>query len=243
LAGRRQHADAIEARAVLAEVDGESSLREIAAGGVPPFYLYAEHFGDTRLFARAAPEAWHGSSEGESNTRFALGIALEIGDTHLLFGAGELVNEMDGVADGEFGLKNDHGAAGVHDNGFGFFLERAGRSAEPVDDYGNVDSHARAGARDLLCDRRGGGECICRLRRRGWRGIVEGSDFEKFYRRAFLRTVFAATEFPLLFEDLFEGFFAIGEREPTRGVATRANEASAEGSSGSGFCHENTVSC
>src|SRR5258708_6979140 len=46
---------------------------------------------------------------------------------------------------------------------------------------------------------------------------IDGSDFDDFSGHAVLLAMLAALEIPALFKDLFEGFFAVGQRHP--GVA------------------------
>src|SRR5882762_3263339 len=104
LAGSGQEADAVEARAILAKIDGVGALGKRMALGVRAFDDDAKSFGDARLLAGPFPKAGDGLLEGQANTSFALGVGVEIHDADFLLLAAAFVNEKNRVAQCEFGL-------------------------------------------------------------------------------------------------------------------------------------------
>src|SRR5712664_2472507 len=94
-------------------------------------------------------------------------------------------------------------------------MERAALARESVNDDGNAQRQARAGTQDFFCEAnrraRNGTPGLCRR-------SIEGSDFDDFSGHTVLLAMLAALEIPALFEDLFEGFFAVGKRHPSVAV-------------------------
>src|SRR5713101_6579381 len=100
LAGRSEEADAVEARAILAEVHGIGALGEGMAPGVRTFDDDAESFGKARLLANSSPKVRDRRFERQADARFMVGIGVEIDHADFLLVAAALVHEKNGVAQG-----------------------------------------------------------------------------------------------------------------------------------------------
>jgi hypothetical protein len=98
LTGRSQEADAVETRAILAEINGVSALDKRIALGVDTFDNDPESFGDTRLLATFLPKVGDGLLEGQTDASFAVGVGVEIDDAYFLLLAAALMDEKNRVA-------------------------------------------------------------------------------------------------------------------------------------------------
>ena len=125
LAGRGQEANAVEARAVFAEIDGIGALGEGMALGVRAFDDDTDSFGHAGLLASSFPKVRDGLFESQTDTSFTVGVRVEIGDANFLFPAAALVDQKNGVTQREFGFQRDEGASGIDDQGLGVFMEGA----------------------------------------------------------------------------------------------------------------------
>src|SRR5260370_41577443 len=132
LAGGGQEADAVEARAILAEIDGVGTLDKRMALGVGALDDDAESFGKSRLLASFFPQVEDGLFEGQADASFAVGVRVEVGDADFLLLAAALVNEKNGVAQCEFGFQGDEGAAGIDEDRLSVFVEGAAFSGKTV---------------------------------------------------------------------------------------------------------------
>jgi len=225
LAGRGQEPDAVETRAILAEIDGVGALGERMAFGVDPFDDDAKSLWDAWFLAFFFPEVGDRLLKRETDASFAVGIGVKVDDADFLLLAAALVDEKNRVAQGEFGLQGDKSNAGIDEDGFGVFVESAPFAGKAVNHHGNAHGDAFAGTWGFLSlgRRKGHGIRYWSLGL-GW-GIVDGGDFHGFLRNALLRAMFAALEFPGLLEDLLEGFLAVRKGDPGVAVSFRAPEA------------------
>ncbi len=151
LAGRSQEADAVETRAILAEIDSVGALGKRMAFGVGTFDDDAESFWDAGLLAAFFPKIGDGLLEGQTDASFASGVGVEIDNADFLLLAAALVHEKNGVAQKEFGFQGDEGAAGIDDDGFGVFVESTGFASKTVYEDGYTHGEALSGAEYFLC--------------------------------------------------------------------------------------------
>src|SRR5882757_9956809 len=82
LAGSGQEADAVETRAILAEIDGVGALGERMALGVDAFDNDAKRLWNAWLLAFFFPEVRDRLLERETDASFAVGIGVQIDDAN-----------------------------------------------------------------------------------------------------------------------------------------------------------------
>src|SRR5260370_8620750 len=78
LAGRSQEADAVETRAILAEIDSVGTLGKRMAFGVGTFDDDAESFGAAGFVAAFFPKVGDGPPEGQPDAGFPLRVGVSI---------------------------------------------------------------------------------------------------------------------------------------------------------------------
>src|SRR5882762_9049165 len=92
LAGRSQEADAVQPRAILAEIDGVGALGKRMALGVRAFDDDAKGLRNAGLRAGLFPKARDGLFESETDASFAVGVGVEIDDADFLLLPAAFVN-------------------------------------------------------------------------------------------------------------------------------------------------------
>jgi hypothetical protein len=228
LTRRGEEADAVEASALLAKINGIGSLGEGMALAIGAFDDHAKGFGNAGLLAGSFPKVWNGFLESQADADFAVGVGVDIGYAYFLLGAGVSVNKKNGVADGESGLQGDQGAAGIDDDGFGFFVEGTTLLCKSINDDGHAKGKAHAGARDSLRGSRREGASERRRVFPDEEGLVERGDLDDFSGESLLGAVLATLKVPGFLEDLFEGLFAVGDGHPGVAVAFGATKPNGE---------------
>ena len=96
--------DAVEAGAIVTEVNGVAALFELVPPGIGSFDGHAQRFGNAVLLPGTAPEIGDGMFEGQSDFRFAVSVRVEIDDADLLLEAAAPLHEKNGIAESQLGL-------------------------------------------------------------------------------------------------------------------------------------------
>src|ERR1700674_416766 len=160
LAGSGQEAYAIETGSILAEIHGVGTLNKTMALGIGSLNDHTERFGNARLFAGSFPKVRDGLFEGQADSHFVVGGGCQVRDADFLLRTAAFMDEEGGIANVQLGLEGDERAAGIDDNGLGFFVEGAALFCKTVNHDGDPERQPLAGAEDFLCGDRG---------RWGWR--------------------------------------------------------------------------
>src|SRR5439155_21111484 len=84
LAGGCQETDAVQSRAILAQIDGGAPLGKRIAVGVRTFHDDAESFRNAGPLAAFFPEVGDGLFEGQTDASFAVGVGVNKDDADFL---------------------------------------------------------------------------------------------------------------------------------------------------------------
>src|SRR5712692_6454670 len=147
LAGSGHETHYVQTRSLLAEIDGVGRLHKRMASGIQAFDDDTKRFGDARILARSFPKVRSRLVERETDTGFAVGVGVQVGDADFLLIAAAFMDEKSGIAEIEPGLEDDEGAAGVDHERFRLFMEGPGFLGPAVNHHRHPERKPLAAAR------------------------------------------------------------------------------------------------